>query len=73
MAKYKVLVIAHSLKNNKIANFGEEVDESQLTSPAKELVNAGFIEEVKSEESVEDLEVDSEEVKAEKKPIKKGK
>lgn len=71
MAKYKILVIAHSLKNNKIAEFGEEVDESQLTSPAKELVNAGFIEEVKTKESVEDLEVDSEEVKTEKKPIKK--
>ena len=78
MAKYKVLVIAHSLKNNKVAEFGEEVDESQLTSPAKELVNAGFIEEVKTEESVEeakaeanDLDIDSEEVKAVKKPIKK--
>ena len=71
MAKYKILVIAHSLKNNKIAEFGGEVDESQLTSPAKELVNAGFIEEVKAVKSVEDLEVDSEEVKTEKKPIKK--
>lgn len=77
MVKYKILVIAHSLKNNKIAEFGEEVEESQLTSPAKELVNAGFIEEVKAKESIEkakvetnDLEVESEEVKAVKKPIK---
>lgn len=71
MAKYKILVIAHSVKNNKIAKCGEIVDESQLNSPAYELVNAGFIEEVKAEESVNDLEVESEEVKAVKKPIKK--
>lgn len=73
MAKFKVLVIAHSVKNNKIAKCGEIVDESQLNSSAYELIKAGFIEEVKAEESVEDLEVDSEEVKAVKKPIKKGK
>lgn len=71
MAKFKVLVIAHSVKNNKIAKCGDVIDESQLNSSAYELVNAGFIEEVKVEESVEDLEVDSEEVKAVKKPIKK--
>jgi len=71
MAKYKILVIAHSVKNNKIAKCGDVVDESQLNSSAYELVNAGFIEKVKVEESVEDLEVDSEEVKAVKKPIKK--
>ena len=71
MAKFKVLVIAHSVKNNKIAKYGDVIDESQLNSSAYELVNAGFIEEVKAEESVEDLEVDSEEVKAVKKPIKK--
>lgn len=71
MAKFKVLVIALSVKNNKIAKCNEIIDESQLNSSAYELVNAGFIEEVKVEESVEDLEVDSEEVKAVKKPIKK--
>jgi len=47
MAKYKILVIAHCLKNNVVAKFGEIVEESQLTSPADELVEAGFIEEVK--------------------------
>lgn len=41
--KYKVMVIAHCLQNNKIAKFGDIVDESQLTSPAQELVNSGFI------------------------------
>ena len=71
MAKFRVLVIALSVKNNKIAKCNEIIDESQLNSSAYELVNAGFIEEVKVEESVEDLEVDSEEVKAVKKPIKK--
>lgn len=73
MAKFKVLVIALSVKNNKIAKCNEIIDESQLNSSAYELVNAGFIEEVKAEESVDDLEVDSEEVKEVKKPIKKGK
>ena len=71
MAKFRVKVIAHCVKNNKIAKFGDIIDESQLNSSAYELVNAGFIEEVKAEESVEDLEVDSEEVKSEKKPTKK--
>ena len=47
MAKYKILVIAHCLKNNVVAKYGEVVEESQLTSPADELVEAGFIEEVK--------------------------
>lgn len=71
MAKFRVKVIAHCVKNNKIAKFGDIIDESQLTSSAYDLVNERFIEEVESEESVNDLEVDSEEVKAAKKPIKK--
>ena len=71
MAKFRAKVIAHCVKNNKIAKYGDVIDESQLNSSAYELVNAGFIEEVKAEESVEDLELDSEEVKAVKKPIKK--
>ena len=47
MAKYKILVIAHCLKNNVVAKCGDVVEESQLTSPADELVESGFIEEVK--------------------------
>ena len=47
MEKYKILVIEHCLKNNVVAKYGEVVEESQLTSPADELVEAGFIEEVK--------------------------
>ena len=46
MAKYKILVIEHCLKNNVVAKYGEVVEESQLTSPADELVEAGFIAEV---------------------------
>ena len=47
MAKYKILVIAHCLKNNVVAKCGDVVEESQLTIPADELVEDGFIEEVK--------------------------
>ena len=49
MAKYKILVIEHCLKNNVVAKCGEVVEESQLTSPADELVEAGFIAEVSVE------------------------
>lgn len=58
MAKYKVLVIAHSLKNNAVALHGEVIDGSQLTSNADELVNAGFLELV--EDEVTEIEVVSE-------------
>jgi hypothetical protein len=56
MAKYKVKVIAHLCKNNHLAKFGEEIDETQLTSNAADLVNAGFI------ELVEEVELIQEEV-----------
>ncbi len=46
MGKYRVLVIAMSLKNNKIAKFDEEVEDSQLNSAAFDLIKDGFIEEV---------------------------
>jgi hypothetical protein len=49
MAKFKILVIEHCLKNNVVAKYGEVVEESQLTSPADELVEAGFIVEVSDE------------------------
>ena len=58
MAKYKIIVIAHSLKNNKIAKFGEVVDESQLLLPPKDF--KGFVELV--EEVPAEKEIDSEEV-----------
>jgi len=50
MAKYKIAVIGHLLKNNKVAKFGEIVDESQLTSPANGLVKEGFITEIGAKE-----------------------
>lgn len=43
MAKYKILVIAHALKNNQVAKYGEVVDESQLTAPSIDLISQGFI------------------------------
>lgn len=44
MAKYRVIAFKHVCKNNYIAKKGEVVDETQLTSNAADLVNAGFIE-----------------------------
>lgn len=49
MEKYKVVVIQQSLRNNKVAKFGEIVEESQLPSPAKELIEKGFIVSYESE------------------------
>lgn len=69
MAKYKVLVIAITVKNNGIAKGGEIIDGSQLNSSAEELIKEGFIELFESEEVAEEvvkvnnLEVKSEEVK----------
>lgn len=57
MSKYKILVIAHLLKNNQVGKFGETVDESQLTSNPDELVKAGFIEPITETENVEEIEV----------------
>lgn len=59
MAQYIVKVIAHALKNNKVAKFNEKVDESQLTSNALELVAQGFIELYEGNDS-EDEKVDEE-------------
>lgn len=41
--KFKVKVIAISLKGNKIAKAGEEVAESQLATDAKVLLKGGYI------------------------------
>jgi len=79
MRKFQVLPIAHSLKNNKVAKSGEIVSESQLTSPADELVSAGFLKEVFDTEEVaeeqeeiiaDEIEVKSEEVAEEFVPKK---
>jgi hypothetical protein len=44
MAKYRVLVIAMTIKDNKIAKYNETVDDSQLNSSPVDLVKDGFIE-----------------------------
>lgn len=41
--KVKINVIELLLKNNKVAKFGEIVDESQLSSSADELKKKGYI------------------------------
>jgi len=70
MRKFKIIPIAHSLKGNKIAKCGDTVDESQLTSPASELIEAGFIKEItKSKKELKeeaDLEKAAEKAEAEK-------
>lgn len=58
MREFKVLVIAHQLKNKVIAKTNDLVDENQLLGNADELVKAGFVEEVKdSKKPVEEIEV----------------
>tara|TARA_R100000541_G_scaffold44592_1_gene51679 strand:+ start:1059 stop:1271 length:213 start_codon:yes stop_codon:yes gene_type:complete len=66
MRKFKVLVIAHQLKNKVIAKTNDLVDENQLLGNADELVKAGFVEEVKdSKKPVEEIEVkDAKDVKS---------
>lgn len=66
MGNFKILVIAHSLTRNKVAKFGEIVSESQLTSPASELMEAGFIEEV-SEDATDNVKKEIKDIKGNKK------
>lgn len=51
MAKYRVLVIAMTIKNNKIAKFNDVVEETQFNSNTAELVNDGFIELAKEDKT----------------------
>jgi len=60
MEKYKVVVIQQSLRNNKVAKFGEIVEESQLPSPAKELIEKGFIVSYESEKAKAKAEAEAE-------------
>lgn len=43
MAKYEVITIAIAVKNNRIAKFGETVDDSELTVNGNALVEAGSL------------------------------
>ena len=47
---YKVIVLAHALKGNKVAKFGDKVSEEQLNGNAKDLVKAGYIEKLSKKE-----------------------
>lgn len=53
MAKYKVITIAVCCKNNRIAKFGEEVDDSELTVNGNALVVAGSLQLIKETEKQE--------------------
>lgn len=51
MAKYRVITLAMTVKNNRIAKHGEFVDDSELTTNPSLLIEEGFIEEVKSDDT----------------------
>lgn len=70
MRKFKILVIAHSLKQNKVAKYGDIVSEIQLTSPASELMEAGFIQEFieeVSEQATDNVKKEIKDIKGNKK------
>lgn len=50
MRQFQIKVIAHQLKGQVIAAFGEIVDEALLNGNADELVKAGFVDELKAED-----------------------
>jgi hypothetical protein len=56
MAKYKVITISVAVKYNRIAKFGELVDDSELTANPSEMIKAGSIELVQSDELEEVIE-----------------
>jgi hypothetical protein len=62
MAKYRVITIAITVKNNRIANFNQIVDDSELTTNPSLLIEGGFIELVE-EDDVIDIESDVVETK----------
>lgn len=63
MAKYRVITLAMTVKNNRIAEFNQLVDDSELNTNPSLLIKEGFIELV-SEDDVIDIE--SEVVETEK-------
>lgn len=72
MAKYKVITLAMSVKNNRIAEFGQFVDDSELTTNPSLLIEEGFIE-VVEEDDVIDIEsevVETKEVVSKKDEVK---
>lgn len=59
MSKYKVLTIAIAVKNNRIAKFGEKVDDSELTTNAAELIEAGALELIEEKKSTKNKNSDN--------------
>jgi len=66
MAKYRVITIAMAVKNNRIAEFGQFVDDSELTINPSKLIEEGFIELVE-EDDVIDVEAEVVETETEEK------
>lgn len=58
MANYKVLTIALAVKNNRVARFGEEVSESELTVNPSELVKLGALELLESDDDAIDIDAE---------------
>ncbi len=46
MAKYKVITLAMAVKNNRIAKYGELVDDTELTLNPSALIEGGYMEKV---------------------------
>lgn len=62
MAKYEVITIAVAVKNNRIARFGETVDDSELTVNGNALVEAGSLKLIEEKSTKEKKETTTEEV-----------
>lgn len=73
MAKYSINVIAHQLKSQRVANFGEIVDEKELNGNAQELEKLGFVKLVYGSSEPTEPTEEVEEVKEKTKPSKGGK
>ena len=55
MNKYKVIVISVALKNNRVAKYGDIVDEIAFTSNPVKLEQLGYIELVKNVQKAKEL------------------
>ena len=55
MNKYKVIVISVALKNNRVAKYGEIVNEIAFTSNPVKLEQLGYIELVKNVQKAKEL------------------
>ena len=55
MKKYKVIVISVALKNNRVAKYGDIVDEIAFTSNPVKLEQLGYIELVKNVQEAKEL------------------